>query len=69
MTKRNNGMMNITISLPDDFVEIMDGLHAIGIYPSRSEILRISVYEKIKKERANKKITKNLLDILKGVRV
>jgi len=43
-------MKNITIALPDIYVENLEKLQKIGLVPSRSEAIRLALREFLKKE-------------------
>jgi Arc/MetJ-type ribon-helix-helix transcriptional regulator len=43
-------MKNITIALPEIYVENLEKLQQIGLIPSRSEGIRLAIREFLKKE-------------------
>jgi antitoxin ParD1/3/4 len=43
-------MKNITIALPENYVENIEKLQQIGMVPSRSEAIRLAIREFLKKE-------------------
>ena len=43
-------MKNITIALPNLYVNYLEGLVKVGLFPSRSEALRTAVRKYLKKE-------------------
>jgi len=46
-------MKNITIALPDIYVKNIEKLQLIGIVPSRSEAIRLSIRDFLRKEVRN----------------
>jgi Arc/MetJ-type ribon-helix-helix transcriptional regulator len=43
-------MKNITIALPENYIENIEKLHTLGMIPSRSEGIRNAIREFLKKE-------------------
>jgi antitoxin ParD1/3/4 len=43
-------MKNITIALPENYVDNIEKLQQIGMVPSRSEAIRLAIREFLKKE-------------------
>ncbi len=49
-------MKNITIALPNIFVENIDKIQELGLVPSRSEAIRLAIRDFLKKEFNNCKL-------------
>lgn len=47
---KRNKMKNVTINLPDIFIDTLDEMALIGEIPSRSEGIRIGIRELLKTE-------------------
>jgi len=50
MVLERQKMKNITIALPENYVDNIEKLQGIGMVPSRSEAIRIAVREFLKRE-------------------
>ncbi|MHA1776664.1 MAG: CopG family transcriptional regulator [Promethearchaeia archaeon] len=50
MGSEHQKMKNITIALPEIFVENIEKIQKIGLVPSRSEAIRLAIREFLKKE-------------------
>ena len=50
MVLKRQKMKNITIALPEIYVNNIEKLQKIGLVPSRSEAIRIAIREFLKKE-------------------
>jgi len=46
-----NGIMNlISVKIPETFLEGLDDLVRLGVYPSRSEAIRVAIRDLLRKE-------------------
>ena len=46
-----NGAMNlISVKIPETFLEGLDDLVRLGVYPSRSEAIRVAIRDLLRKE-------------------